>query len=327
MRRREFTTLLLATLPLLGRAERAAADKLRHIGVLNSQRENNSTADHNAFRQQLDKLGWIAGQNINIEYRWGDGSIDRMQAFARELARLNPDALVGITTPATAALQAETHTIPIVFVQVSDPVGSGLVKSLANPGANITGFVNIEASLSSKWVELMRAVAPQVTRVGFLFNPQTAPQARYYLQTFRSAASSLAIEPIEAPFHNAAELETVMTKLGQEGGAGVIVAPDTSNAVYREMIYSLANRFRIPTISGFRILTESGGLLSYGIDSADLFRGAATYVDRILRGAKPADLPVQLPTKFELVINLKTAKELELAVPPALLSLADELIE
>ena len=214
-----------------------------------------------------------------------------------------------------------------MFAQVSDPVGSGLVKSLANPGANITGFINIEASLSGKWLELMRAVAPQVTRVGFLFNPQTAPHARYYLDTFRSAASSLAIEPIEAPFHNAAELETVMTKLGQEGGVGVIVAPDTSTAINREMIVSLANRFRIPTIAGFRIITETGGLLSYGIDSADMFRGAATYVDRILRGAKPADLPVQLPTKFELVINLKTAKELGLTVAPALLSLADELIE
>jgi len=328
MTRREFIALLLATLPSLGCAEQAAADKLRLVGVLDAQREGDEAVDHEAFRQQLDKLGWTAGKNINIEYRWGAGSIDRVQAFAKELARLNPDVLVGITTPATAALQAETHTVPIVFAQVSDPVGSGFVNNLANPGANITGFINIEASLSSKWLELMRAVAPQVTRVGFLFNPQTAPHARYYLDTFRSAASSLAIEPIEAPFHNAAELETVLTKLGQEGGVGVIVAPDTSNAVYRETIYSLANRFRIPTISGFRYSsTEGGGLMSYGIDSADMFRGAATYVDRILRGAKPADLPVQLPTKFELVINLKTAKGLGLTVPPALLSLADELIE
>ena len=321
MRRREFIALLLATLPSLGCAEQAAADKLRLVGVLDAQREGDEAVDHEAFRQQLDKLGWTAGKNINIEYRWGAGSIDRTQAFAKELARLNPDVLVGITTPATAALQAETHTVPIVFAQVSDPVGSGFVNSLANPGANITGFINIEASLSSKWLELMRAVAPHVTRVGFLFNPQTAPYARYYLDTFRSAASSLAIEPIEAPFHNAAELETVVTKLGQEGGVGMIVAPDTSNAVYRETIYSLANRFRIPTISGFRFSsTEAGGLMTYGIDSAHMFRGAATYVDRILRGAKPADLPVQLPTKFELVINLKTAKALGLTVPPRCLA-------
>jgi putative tryptophan/tyrosine transport system substrate-binding protein len=187
---------------------------------------------------------------------------------------LNPDVLVGITTPATAALQAATHTIPIVFAQVSDPVGSGFVKSLASPGANIAGFINFEASLSGKWLELMRAAAPKVTRVGFLFNPRTAPHG-YYLDTFRSAASSLAIEPIEAPFHNAVELETVMTKLGQEGGVGVIVAPDTSNAIYRELIVSLANRFRIPTIAGFRLYTDTGCLLSYGIDSADMFRGAA----------------------------------------------------
>jgi putative ABC transport system substrate-binding protein len=327
MRRREFIALLLATLPLLGRAQRARADKLRLVGVLDAQREGDEAIDHEAFRQQLDKLGWIANQNITIEHRWGGGSIDRVKAFAKELVRLNPDALVGITTPATAALQAETHAIPIVFAQVSDPVGSGLVKSLANPGANITGFINIEASLSGKWLELMRAVAPQVTRVCFLFNPQTAPHARYYLDTFRSAASSLAIEPIEAPFHNAEELETVMTKLGQEGGVGVIIAPDTSTGINRKMIVSLANRFRIPTIAGFRLITDTGGLLSYGIDSANMFRGAAIYVDRILRGAKPADLPVQLPTKFELVINLKTAKELGLTVAPALLSLADGLIE
>jgi putative tryptophan/tyrosine transport system substrate-binding protein len=172
----------------------------------------------------------------------------------------------------------------------------------------------------------MRAAVPQVRRVGFLFNPQTAPHG-YYLDTFRSAASSLAIEPIEAPFHNAVELETVMTKLGQEGGVGVIVAPDTSNAIYREMIILLANRFRIPTIAGFRLYADTGRLLSYGIDSADMFRGAATYVDRVLRGAKPADLPVQLPAKFELIINLTTAKALGLTVPPALLSTADELIE
>ena len=327
MRRREFIALVLAALPSLGRAEHATADKLRLIGVLDAQREGDEAVDHAAFRQQLDKLGWIASQNITIEHRWGAGSIDRVKAFGKELVRLNPDVLVGITTPATAALQAETRTIPIVFAQVSDPVGSGLVNSLANPGANITGFINIEASLSSKWLELMRAVAPQVTRVGFLYNPQTAPHARYYLDTFRTAASSLAVEPIEAPVHSAAELETVITRLNREGGLGMIVMPDTSMAIYRETIYSLANRYRLPTIYGFRLYVAEGGLMSYGIDLADMFRGAATYVDRILRGAKPADLPVQLPTKFELVINLKTAKELGLTVPPSMLSLADELIE
>ncbi len=327
MRRREFIALLVAALPSLGRAERATADKFRLIGVLDAQRESDLAAAHDAFRQQLDELGWIAGQNINIEYRWGAGNIDRVQAFAKELVKLNPDVLFAVTTPATAALQAETHTIPIVFVQVSDPVGSGLVKSLPSPGANITGFINIEASLSGKWLELMRAVAPQVTRVGFLFNPQTAPYARYYLDTFRSAASSLAIEPIEAPVRSATELETVITKLSREGGLGMIVMPDTSMALYRETIYSLVDRYRLPTIYGFRFYAAEGGLMSYGIDSSEMYRGAATYVDRILRGAKPADLPVQLPTKFELVINLKTAKELGLTIPPALLSLADELIE
>jgi putative tryptophan/tyrosine transport system substrate-binding protein len=327
MRRREFIALLLAALPSLGRAERATAGKLRLVGVLDALREGDDAADHDAFRRQLDKLGWIASQNINIEYRWGAGSIDRVQAFAKELVKLNPDVLVGITTPATAALQAQTHTIPIVFAQVSDPVGSRLVESLASPGANITGFINIEASLSGKWLELMRAVAPQVMRVGFLFNPETAPQARYYLPTFQSAASSLAIEPIQAPVRSAAELETVITRLSQEGGLGIVVMPDTSMTIYRETIYLLAHRYRLPTIYGYRFYVGEGGLMSYGIDSAEMFRGAAAYVDRILRGAKPADLPVQLPTKFELVINLKTAKELGLTVPPSILSLADELIE
>jgi putative tryptophan/tyrosine transport system substrate-binding protein len=324
MRRREFIALLLVMLPSLGRA---TADELRRIGVLDALREGDDAADHNAFRQQLDKLGWIAGQNVKIEYRWAAGSVDRLQAFAKELVTLNPDVLVSITTPASVALQTQTQTIPIVFAQVSDPVGSGLVKSLASPGGNITGFINIEASLTSKWLELMHAVAPQVTRVGLLFNPQTAPQARYYLQTFRSAASSLAVEPIEAPVRSAAELETVITKLSRDGDLGIVVMPDTSMTIYRETIYSLADRYRLPTIYGFRFYAAEGGLMSYGIESAEMFRGAATYVNRIFRGVKPSDLPVQLPTKFELVINLKTAKALGLTVPPALLSLADELIE
>ncbi len=327
MRRRDFIALLVAALPSFGRVELAAADKFRLIGVLDALREGDDATDHDAFRHQLEKLGWIASQNINIEYRWGAGNIDRVKALAKELVKLDPDVLVAVTTPATAALEAETRAIPIVFAQVSDPVGSGLVKSLAGPGANVTGFINIEASLSGKWLELIRAVAPQVTRVGLLFNPETAPQSRYYLPTFRSAASSLAIEPIDAPYRNAAELETVITSLSREGGLGIVVMPDTSTAIYREMIYSLADRYRLPAIYGFRLYAAEGGLMSYGIDSAEMFRGAATYVDRILRGAKPADLPVQLPTKFELVINLTKAKELGLTVPPALLSLADELIE
>jgi putative ABC transport system substrate-binding protein len=221
-------------------------------------------------------------------------------------------------------LQAETHTIPIVIATVSDPVGSGFVASLANPGGNITGFINLEASLSGKWLELMREIAPQVSRVGFLFYPRTAPYARYYLDTFRSAASALSFEPIEAPVHSTAEVEAAMTKLSREAGAGLIVMSDSSTTTYRETIISLADRYRLPVIYPYRYFVTDGGLISYGIDTPDLFGGAASYVDRILRGAKPHELPVQIPAKFELIINLKATKALGLAIP---LARADEVIE
>ena len=304
MRRRNFIKLLggaAAAWPLAARAQQP--EQIRRIGVLNSHFETDLEAQawNAAFLKRLNELGWIEGRNIRVDRRWGAGSVDRMQLVAKELVGLNADVLVAITTPATAALQAETHSIPIVFAVVSDPVGSGFVASLAHPGGNITGFINIEASLSSKWLTLMREIAPSVSRVAMLFNPQTAPFSRYYLDTFRSAASSLAIEPIEAPVHSSAEIEAVMTKLGGEVGTEIIVMPDTFMTVHRDTIYALAVRYRLPAIYGFRFYVTGGGLMSYGIDAADLLRGAATYVDRILRGAKPDELPVQLPTKFELV--------------------------
>jgi ABC-type uncharacterized transport system substrate-binding protein len=329
MRRREFIALLGGVVVTWPPGAGAADDKFRRIGVLDAQAETDLAvqAADNAFRKRLDELGWIAGRNIHIEYRWGAGSVDRVKTFAKELVQLNPDVLVAITTPAAAALQAETHTIPIVFAQVSDPIGSGFVTSLAHPNGNITGFINIEASLSGKWLDLMHEIAPQVSRVGFLFNPQTARYARYYLDTFRTAASALAIESIDCSFHNAVELEAVMMKLGREGRAGLVVMPDTSTGVYSETIISLADRYRLPAIYPFRIYVAEGGLMSYGIDPDDMFRGAASYVNRILQGAKPNELPVQLPTKFELIINLKTAKALGLTIPPQLLAIVDEVIE
>jgi putative ABC transport system substrate-binding protein len=330
MRRREFITLVsgaAAGWPLVARAQQS--DRMRRIGVLSSLAETDSEAQawDTAFRKRLVELGWIDGRNIHFDYRWGAGSVERMQLFAKELVRLNPDVIVTISTPATAALQAETHTIPIVFAWVSDPLGSGFVASLANPGGNITGFINIEGSLSGKWLELMREIAPQVSRIGFLFNPQTAPFARYYLDTFRSAASGFAIEAIEAPVHSTEEVEVFMTKLGGEAGAGLIIMSDTSTTVYRKTIYSLADRYRLPTIYPYRFFVAEGGLMSYGINVADLLRGAASYVDRILRGEKPNELAVQQPTKFELIVNLKTANALGLTIPPALLVAADEVIE
>jgi putative tryptophan/tyrosine transport system substrate-binding protein len=331
MRRREFIALLGSSSafvwPLAARAQQA--DQLRRVGVLSlfAETDVESQAEDSAFRKRLDELGWVNGRNVRVDYRWGAGNVERVQSFAKELVGLNPDVLVAISTPATAALQAQTKTVPIVFAMVSDPIGSGFVASFAKPGGNITGFINIEASLSGKWLELMHRIAPSVSRVAMLFNPQTAPYARYYLDTFRSAAAALPVEAIEAPVHNAAEIEAVITKLGRESGAGLIVMPETSMVLNREAICALANRYRLPAIYPFRFFIPSGALLSYGIDAPDLLRGAASYVDRILRGAKANELPVQLPTKFEMVINLKTAKTIGLSLPQSLLVEADEVIE
>jgi putative tryptophan/tyrosine transport system substrate-binding protein len=330
MRRRAFVALVGgAAVGWPFRLSAQPAEHRRRIGVLNSWAETDLEAQSwdAAFRKRLEELGWVEGRNISVDYRWGGGNVERMRLFAEELVRLNPDVVVGITTPATAALQATTRTIPIVFAMVSDPVGSGFITSLAKPGGNITGFINIEASLSGKWLELMHRIAPSVSRVTMLFNPQTAPYARYYLDTFRSAAAAIAVEPIEAPVHNAAEIEAVITKLGGESSVGLIILPETSTVIYRETICALANRYRLPAIYPFRTFISSGGLLSYGIDVSDLFRGAASYVDRIFRGAKTTELPVQLPTKFEMVINLKAAKAIGLSLPQSLLVEADEVIE
>ena len=330
MRRREFISLAggaAVIWPLVARAQQP--ERMRRLGVLSSLAETDPEAQawDAAFRKRLIELQWIDGRNIHIDYRWGAGSVDRMHLFARELVQLRPDVLVTISTPATAAVQAETRTIPIVFAWVSDPVGSRFVSSLANPGGNITGFLNIESSVVGKWLTLMRETAPQVSRIGFLFNPETAPFARYYLNTFRSAASALAIEAIDAPVHSTEDVEAFMTKLGGEVGAGLIVMSDTSTAVYRKTIYSLAERYRLPTIYPYRFFVAEGGLMSYGVDVPDLLRGAASYVDRILRGENPKDLAVQEPTKFELIINVKTAKALGLTIPQTLLATADEVIE
>jgi putative ABC transport system substrate-binding protein len=322
MRRREFITLLggvTMNWPVTLHAQQP--DPLRRIGVLYAVAETDleNQAWDATFRKRLGELGWIDGRNIHIDHRWGAGSIERIQLFAKELVRLNPEVIFAVTTPVAAALQVETHTIPIVFASVSDPIGSGFVVSLSNPGGNIT--------LSGKWVELMREIAPHVTRVALLFNPQTAPHAHYYLDTFRSAAAALSIESIEAPVHSPAEVEAIMTKLGRDPGAGIVAMPDTSTMVYRETIVSLAERYRMPSIYPLRVFVTDGGLISYGINYPEMFREAASYVDRILRGEKPNELPVQLPTKFELIINLKAAKALGLTIPHNLLVLADEVIE
>lgn len=330
MRRREFIARLggsTVAWPLAAYAQQREA--LRRIGVLSSFAEMDPEAQawDTAFRKRLDELGWTNGRNVQVDYRWGAGNLDRVQVFAKELVQLNPEVLIAVSTAATAALQRQTRTIPIVFAVVSDPIGSGFVASLNRPGGNITGFINIESSLMGKWLGLLREIAPQVSRVACMFNPKTAPYARYYLETFKSIAAALAVEPIEAVVHSAAEIEAAMTMLGSQAGAGLVVMPEPFMQVNRAMIISLAARYRLPTVYPFRFFVTAGGLMSYGVDLADSLRGAGSYVDHIFRGAKPDELPVQLPTKFELVINLVTAKGLGLSVPPALLARADEVIE
>jgi putative tryptophan/tyrosine transport system substrate-binding protein len=330
MRRREFITLLwgaTAAWPLEVSAQQS--ERVGRIGILSSFPEGDQQQQiwDAAFRQKLHELGWIDGRNIRLDYRWGAGDVERIQLFAKELVALNPDVLVAITTPSTAALQKETRTIPIVFAVVSDPVGSGFVDSLANPGGNITGFINIEGSLGGKWLELMRDMAPRIARVAVMFNPITAPYAHYYVDAFHSAASALSIEPIEYQVHSPAEIEAAMAKLSGIVDTGLVIIPDTFVAVNRQIIISLADRYRLPTIYPFAFFVSDGGLMSYGVDVTDLFRGTASYVDRILRGGKPSELAVQIPTKFQLAINLKTAKALGISFSQMMIARADEVIE
>jgi putative tryptophan/tyrosine transport system substrate-binding protein len=329
MRRRAFISLLggAAAWPL---AAPAQSDRVRRIGVLMGYPESDSEAQTKiaAFRDGLQKLGWTEGRNTRIDTRWATpADAESMERFAKELVALQPDLILSSTTPTTAALLQQTRTIPIVFATVADPVGSGFVASFPRPGGNVTGFVVFEASLAGKWLELLKEIVPRVNRITFLFNPATATYAEFYLNPFKAAAESFAVEAIAAPVRDRSELESVVSAQAREPNGGLIVMPDSFTDLHRAEIASLAARYRLPAVYPRRIFTEVGGLLSYGIDQLDNFRLAATYADRILKGEKPADLPVQAPTKFELVINLKTAKMLGLEVPPTLLARADEVIE
>jgi putative ABC transport system substrate-binding protein len=329
MRRRDFITLVsgAATWPLAARAQQPG--RVRRIGALMGYAESDSEAQANitAFRDGLQKLGWTEARSVRIDYRWAAGDAESMQRFAKELVALQPDLILSHTTSTTAALQQETSTIPIIFANVSDPVGSGFVVSLPRPGGNITGFATAEGSLGGKWLELLKEIAPRVARVAMLFDPASATYAEYYLNPFKAAAPSFAVEAIAAPVHNTSELESVVAARAREPNGGFIVMPEPFTIAHRLEITSLAARYRLPAVYPIRFFAELGGLLSYGVDLTDNFRRAATYADRILKGEKPADLPVQQPTKFELSINLKTAKALGLTVPTALLARADEVIE
>ena len=326
LKRRSFFTLLggATAWPIVGRAQQP--ERMRRVGALMGYPEAQSELA--SFLQELQKLGWVEGRNFRIDTRWGiPADPDSMHRSARELVALQPDLILSQSTPATAALLQETRVIPIVFTIVADPVGSGFVESLARPGGNATGFTPFEPSLGGKWLELLREIAPRVTRAAALFNPAMAPYAEYWMASFKAAAASFAIEAIRAPIHDSSELESIIAAQAREPNSGIFVLPDAFTFAYRVEIVSMAARYRLPAVYAFRFFTALGGLLSYGNDLNDNFRGAATYADRILKGEKPSELPVQAPVKFQLVINLKAAKALGLDVPPTLLSRADKVIE
>jgi putative tryptophan/tyrosine transport system substrate-binding protein len=328
--RRQFISGLggAAFAPLAARAQPA---RTARIGILISLPEGDPEGERwlRSLHEGLESLGWKEGANLLLDVRRGDPDPDRLQAIAKELVSLKPDVIQVTSTPATAAVLRETRTIPIVFAVVSDPVGSGFVQSLSRPGGNVTGFVNIEASVGGKWIELLKEIAPRTARASVMFNPNTAPQSAFYMKSVEAAAASLAIPVAVARVNSRDDIETAITNLARVPDSGLIVSPDLFSATQaqRDTIIDLTARNHIPAVYFLSLFVRTGGLVAYGVDHPDLLRRAAAYVDRILKGEKPENLPVQLPTKFELAINLKTAKSLGLTVPPSLLATADEVIE
>jgi putative ABC transport system substrate-binding protein len=330
MDRRAFLSGAAALLaaPLAGEAQQTS--RVRRIGVLMGLPENDPRAHARvaAFRKGLQEFGWAEGHNLRIDIRWATTSdAPAMKELAKQLVALQPDVILSHNTPTTATLLQHTRTIPIVFAVVSDPIGSGFVASFPRPGGNATGFTNIEPTMASKWPELLKDIAPHVTRVAFLFNPATAPYADSYLRPFKRAAASLALEAIAAPVGSTSQIESTIAAQARTPNGALVVMTDSFLVTHRAEIAALAARYRLPAIYPFRDFIEAGGLLSYGNDLLDNFYRAASYVDRILKGATPNELPVQAPIKFELAINLKAAKALGLTIPPSLLARADQVIE
>jgi putative ABC transport system substrate-binding protein len=329
MRRREFITLLggaTAAWPFAARAQQP--DRLRRIGVLMGFLEDDPEmkARLAGYRQELERLGWSEGRNIRIDYRFAVGSPERFQALARELVSLQPDLIFASTTPVVAALQRQSRTIPIVFVNVSDPIGSGLIASLARPGGNLTGLLLYEEGITGKWLAMLKEIAPQLARAALIANPKSTP-FDYFVRAAEARASSLAVKLMPSPAENAADIERVIGSFAREPNGGLVLLPNSESVLHRDLVIALAARHRLPAVYPYRFFVAAGGLMSYDTDLVEQYRQAASYVDRILRGAKPADLPVQAPTKYETVLNLKTARTLGLTVPPALLVAADEVIE
>jgi putative ABC transport system substrate-binding protein len=329
MKRREFVTLLgvAAVWPLAVHAQRG--ERKRRIGVLMPYAADDPEIKSRltAFRQALEQLGWAEGSNVHIDYRFATGSSDRYLPLAQELTALRPDVIVAVTTPVVATLQRETRALPIVFTSVSDPIGAGFVASLARPGGNLTGVLLYEAGIMGKWLAMLKEIAPRLTRAALLGNPKTTP-FDYFQRAAEATAPALGIELVPTAIENAeADIERVIESFAATANGGLVVLPDTTTLVRRDLVLAVVARNRLPAVYPLRVFVDSGGLMAYSTYVVDAYRLAATYVDRILRGAKPADLPVQAPTRYQTVLNLKTAKSLGIEVPPSLLVRADEVIE
>jgi putative ABC transport system substrate-binding protein len=330
MRRRDLIKGIVgsaAAWPIAARAQQPT--RLPQVAILRSEVAGDPEGLRNsaALVQGLQALGWTQGRNIRIEQRWAGGSVDAMKALARELVALEPNVIVVISTPVTAAVMQQTHTIPIIFVQNFDPVGSGLVRSLVTPEGNVTGFTSYEPAIGSKWLELLKGVAPQVARVAVMYNPQTAPFAGTFLRSIEAAAPIFAVQTIAMPIQETGTIEKAIEAFAREANGGLMVLPDITMTVHEKLIVELAGQHRLPAIYPWRHFVTVGGLMCYAADLPVLWRRAASYVDQVLKGEKPANLPIQQPTKFELVINLTAAKALGLTIPASILSLADDLID
>lgn len=326
MKRREFIVFLggAAAWPLAARAQQP--DRVRRVGVLMGIADDPEGQTRVlAFRHALQALGWTEGRNVQFVYRWSAGDVVHARQFAQELLDLRSDVILTNSTPVAVAVRDATRTTPTVFVQVSDPVTAGVLQSLARPGGNLTGFTNFEPSIASKWLELVKRVAPNITRVAYLFNPNTAPL--FYARSVETAAPLLSVKPFAAAVHNTDEMERVIEQFAHESDSALLVLPDLFTATNRQSIIALAARHRLPAAYPARYFVAGGGLMSYGIEMLETYRQAASYVDRILKGEKPSDLPVQAPTRYETVFNLKTARALGLNVPPTVLARANEVIE
>jgi ABC-type uncharacterized transport system substrate-binding protein len=331
MRRREFITLLGSTAIAWPLAARAQQERTRRIGVLMNGAATDAEAQSYmaAFVQGLRQLGWVEGQNLRVDIRWNAGDAALARTYAAQLIGLMPDVILAVTTVNLEIVRQATSTAPVVFVQVSDPVAQGFVASLPKPGGNLTGFSGTEFSVGGKWLDLLKEIAPGLARVAIMFNPDTAPQAKFFMRSIEAAASSLRVQSVVVPVRATADIEHAFESLARAPSGGLILTTDPFTYLRQQLIAELASRHRLPAISWVPDFPKNGGLMSYGatINFLDQYRRAAGYVDRILKGEKPADLPVQAPTKYELVINLKTAKALGLDVPPTVLARADEVIE